>query len=60
MSELELLMKHSDARITIGHKWLVWNEEQGWTVYEHKPYARHTIVIIATPNLRDAITELQK
>ena len=39
------VLKCTPARITLYYRWLVFDEEYGFTVYERKPYAKKTIVI---------------
>ncbi len=52
------LLGNSNARISLGNRWLVYDHKDIWTVYERKPYAKKTTTIIETVNERTAIEEL--
>jgi hypothetical protein len=59
MNIIEALQdKNNRLRISDGCHWLVWDEDEGWIVYERRPYARKTTVIIKTRNETDAIAAL--
>jgi len=48
-----------DIRITIGDKWMLWNEDRDeWTVFQRKAYGKYTSVLISTTSESDAIAIL--
>ena len=55
---LYILLEDTNARISLGNRWLVYDVDDGWTVYEHKPYAKKTKILIQTDREEDAITKL--
>lgn len=51
--------KTNMLRISYGDRWLCGNTpEDGWIVYERKPYARQTIIIIETNSEDEAVKNL--
>jgi len=55
------LLKHEDydARITVGHRWLVCEGEM-YCVYEKKPYKKATSIIAETRDEQEAVKELME
>jgi len=60
MMDLYHLLNDTNARITLGNRWLVYNIDEGWTVYEAKPYAKKSKIIIQTDIEEDAIGALTR
>ena len=48
------LLKKENCRISYNSRWLVL-DEYGWTVYENKPYAKRTKIIVQTKDENKAI-----
>ena len=60
MMDLYHLLNDTNARITLGNRWLVYNIDEGWTVYEAKPYAKKSKIIIQTDREDIAIDALTR
>jgi hypothetical protein len=58
MTIIDALKETTGTRVTCGNRWLVWNDTDGWLVYEHKPYSRVTTEVIETQNESDAVEKL--
>ncbi len=57
--DIETALKTMDTRLTFGnYRWLVWDDFMKWNVYERKPYAKTTTLIISVFSLEDAINAL--
>lgn len=55
---LERVLKDKDApaRLTVGNKWLVWdNIEDMWIVYQRKLHQKHTRILIKTEHIERAV-----
>lgn len=50
---LTTILRTSNARLSLGNVWLV-TEGDMWIVYKRKPYAKHTSILIVTPDLEEA------
>ena len=55
-----ILLEDTNARITFGNRWLVFDTDEGWTVYERKYNAKRTTVILQTKCEEDAVNALIK
>ena len=54
-----LKMQHSQIRLSIGHRWLVWvNDCEEWEVWEHKYYQRGSSCICRTQSETEAVKAL--
>ena len=52
-------MKERDARLCLGHRWLVCDEIDRFSVYERKPYAKTTKTIYEGEILNLALEALE-
>ena len=55
---LERVLKDKDdpARLTVGDKWLVWDNIEGmWVVYQRRPYQEYTRILIKTKHIERAV-----
>ena len=50
--------KDNLLRISNGDRWLCGDGENGWIVYERKPYSRHTTIVLETISEDDAVESL--
>ena len=55
--DIETVLKTMDCRVTYLHRWLLWDDSM-WCVYERKPYARTTNLLINTFSFEKAIEAL--
>ena len=55
MDIIEALKTQFSVRLSNGHRWLVWNDNGFWSVYERKPYARKTTTLIETTDEAQAV-----
>lgn len=59
--DIETALKTTDSRLTFGnYRWLVWDDFMKWNVYERKPYAKQTTLLISTFYIEDAVNILVK
>ena len=56
---IELLKTEYNTRVTVGHRWMVWNDSH-WVVYERLPYQKYTRELITTNNLSAAVNMLRE
>lgn len=54
------LLSDSNTRITIGDRWLIFDTNGDWIVYECKKYQKRTRLVLQTQNEDAAIKELLK
>ena len=52
------LLSETNAIVGLNSRWAEYCKDEGWTVYERKPYARRLNVIIQTMNESDAMKAL--
>jgi len=64
MNIVEALQKYKPGRsirITIGDKWMLWNEDRDeWVVFQRKAYGKRTFVLISTSSESDAVAVLME
>ncbi len=59
MTILQLLQSDASVRITLGKRWLVFNENTNeWQVYEHQYRRRNAIIVITTRDEQEAVAYL--
>lgn len=58
---IEVILRNSEINIRVSNdvvdRWLVWDTRE-WIVYERKPYARNTTIIIRTDSIKKAMEKL--
>lgn len=55
---LYTLLKDSNVRLVIDHRWMVFDTDDGWEVFEKKPGSRKTTLVLQTYNEEEAIEAL--
>lgn len=56
-----LQVEFGSVRLSVGDKWLVWNDVQRlWFVYQRKYRAKRTVVLIDTESEEEAVAVLMK
>jgi len=58
--DIKELLKRRDKypRVTCNDRWLVWDEQFAWTVYERLPYQKYTRTIIQIDDFDLAVSFL--
>jgi len=54
------LLSESGARISTGDRWLCYDKDFGWTVYEHRYNAKKATVLLETESESDAVEAMLK
>lgn len=54
----ELLKREYGARVTNGHRWLVWQND-AWVVYERLAYQKKSRFVIVTDDFKEAVGKLR-
>lgn len=52
------VLKETNARVSVGNRWLVWNDADLWVVYEHTYYAKRVKTICVTADEDEAVAAL--